>query len=178
VHLAADGYAPADRTVDAAAGDVLRVKVALEPVAVHDGSDAAPDPLADPAPGPDAAGGGTLTTAGWALVGSGAALVVGGGVFFGLAFSDRGALSDLDPALGPVEGARQYNDLSDSMETNNTVAWVLAGLGAATLAGGIVALVLDGGDDSPDTEGSVQPAATFGLTPLPGGAAAVGSWRF
>jgi len=113
---------------------------------------------------------------GWLAVGVGGAVLLGGIPFTVLAATDADKLGSIDPHLGAEAGAKRYHELENSMNTNQTVAWVLYGLGAAIAAGGATYLVFfadHAADDGPGTT-TLQP----GLVPLEGGAALTlrGGW--
>lgn len=126
---------------------------------------------APPRPSPPAvadrpAGGGAAPVAPWIAVGAGAAVIVVGAVFTGLAVADRDDVAALSTRLGTPEVLAEHARLTDRGEERQTVAWVLYGVGAAAVVTGAVLLALDGDDD---VEGAGR--VDVGLTP---GGAAVG----
>lgn len=123
-----------------------------------------PEPQEEP---PEPASGSDLEVPGWVLTATGGALVIGGAVFFGLA---AGTSSDLDE-VPPGDNAG-YRDLEGSMGMQQSLAWVLTGVGVAALVTGVVLLALEPAAEDQTT--LTAPA----LVPLRDGAALSASWRF
>ena len=87
----------------------------------------------------------------WLLVGVGAGALVGGGVMHGFAFSaksDADALALPDDTLNDADRQRRYNNAADDAESNETTAFILYGVGAAALLGGVIWLASDDTDSS------------------------------
>lgn len=103
------------------------------PVAQPDDAEQAPPPDEDP--------GANQRLWGWVALGTGSAIVLGGGVFAFLAVSDNGRADDAcrrdDPTLCSERGV----ELGDSAETKANVASVMGGVGAAVAVTGAVLLL-------------------------------------
>ncbi|MBI5528457.1 MAG: hypothetical protein HY897_19160 [Deltaproteobacteria bacterium] len=84
----------------------------------------------------------------WVLMGTGAAVVVGGGVTHYLAFGDFDSFKDT-PETDP-----KREDLKSSAGLKQTLAFVLYGAGAAAAAGGLIWYYLEG--DAPAKTGAIQ----------------------
>jgi hypothetical protein len=104
---------------------------------------------------------------GWVIGGSGAALLLAGVPFTVLAYQDRDEMAGLSSKAPTTENDKKFNNLKSSMQTKESVAGVLYGVGVATALGGATWLVL--GELLGD--GSADPDTAVGLQPLPGGAA-------
>lgn len=179
--LALEGFVPAASDVDVAIGGAQGVSVALVPE-----QEPEPEPPAlDVAAAPELALGLTATAEpeapslvpAWTLLVAGGLAVIAGGVCTSLALDDARAMSALDPALGPVEGPRQWNALHDSVKRYQIAYATLYGVGGAAIAAGTVyalAAGLGGGGDEP-----VGPdAPSVSLTVSGDGAAAAARWTF
>ncbi len=144
----------------------------------------APPPVAPtPSPGPPEAPAPTVTVRAergfpwhFVVIGSGAAMVAGGGVMTALAARDRskitGAATGSD---GVVTGISQpkASSYADSARNKDTVAYVLYGVGGAAVIGGVLWWVLGATSDD-DHASPVLPAAA----PLAGGALLGATGRF
>lgn len=197
LHLERAGFAPVDLDVTVMAGrrdtvhvplvEVQKVAPAPTPVPLQAAAPVAATPAKAPAPG--VAPPSTLAKAatpapavvaakaparlrplwGWLAVGTGAAVLLSGIPFTVLAADDADELGSIDPRLGAEAGAKRYRELESSMNTNQALAWVLYGVGAAVAAGGATYLVFFADGDAPATSGAT--ALQPGLVPLVGGAA-------
>jgi hypothetical protein len=165
---------------------VERVKIVagsrdvLDPtlVAVQAPAPIAPAATAEPAPAIEERGRSAWLDPlwGWITVGAGAALVATGVPFTVMALDDHSGLSkyeDMDP--NDEEVRKAYNDLEGSMESNQTLAGVFYGVGAAVAIGGATWVAIA---SLSDDEGPAGDAA-FGLVPAPGGGAMMTlGWRW
>ncbi len=160
----ADGYDPLERTVRVPPGAGVTVEIQLEETP----SSVAPlPPPVRPAPAPPATTesvqpeqtGGTRVWP-WVLIGSGAALV-GGGV--GMTLWARSALDDANRYAQPVAGmtVQQRKKAYDSANTDykNRIigSYVLYGVGAAAVVGGIVWAALPASSHDEQTTWSLSP---------------------
>lgn len=87
----------------------------------------------------------------WALVGTGAALTVAGGVFLGLRFSNVSERERLCPA-GACPNVNDFNTATaaqDSAKTYNTAGFVLVGVGVAAITAGVLWRVLGAPREAP-----------------------------
>lgn len=125
--------------------------------------------LAQPGPpqgaGSDRAEERSAPIAPWVAVGAGAAVIVVGGVFTGLAVADRDEVAHLSNQTGTPDVLSEHARLTARGQEREAAAWVLYGVGAAAVVTGAVLLALDVGED--EDAGRVD----IGLTP---GGAAVG----
>lgn len=142
VEVGHPGYEAASREVLVVAGKAQNVKIELraKPSASAAVTGAAPDLTAttvEPAaPTP---------VLPWAVIGGGAAALVAGGVFHGLALNDKDEAEELPPS-------EDRDDVVESFELKRNLAFVGYGVGAAGVVAGVVLLLLDGGGDAPDPE--------------------------
>ena len=189
-----EGHEAASAEVDVTVGATVEVHLTLEPIPPvvperepEPEPEVVPEPRLAPEPAPEAEGGpptlvvegappevGGLSTApGWVSIGVGAAALAGGAVFTALAFDDARAMGALDPALGPIDGPKQYAALQGSLERKQTAYVTLYAIGGLLVAGGAAyALIaaLSDGDQEPD--------AALIAAPSPGGAAVFATGRF
>ena len=102
----------------------------------------------------------------WALLGSGAALVIAGGLFSWASVEDtrRANRVSLDYE-GDADRLTAFDTWTESSQRHATVAGVLYGVGGAAVAAAITWLVVDAMTDDSDTELPVE--TTF--APLPSG---------
>lgn len=139
------------------------------------GSIAGPD-LGRPAVTAAASTSWSLAAWGWLTAGSGAGLVVLGGVFNALAVKDANEMAGLDPALGAETALDRWSSLNDSRTWKRGTAFALYGVGAAAIVGGVVMILL------PEPKGATAAgrsrAWSFGVQPTVGGAAAAISGRW
>jgi len=128
-----------------------------------------PDPgPVEPGPGEIAPGQGTITrpateprsarkVAGWAMVGGGAAVVVGGFACHLAAYSRNENLKEQYPdgtegSKVPPQAVEDYNSAYDEdVRPVSTAAWILYGAGGAAAVAGAVLLVLDAADGGKST---------------------------
>lgn len=104
----------------------------------------------------------------WALLGTGAALAVGGAVLVGVGTGDLSAYEDAEVVDGVAQMTRQRAlDLQTRGEALVTSGWTLVGVGGAALVGSAVLLVLEA--DGP---------AAVSAAPLDGGGVFVLSGSF
>ena len=109
----------------------------------------------------------------WAVLGGGVAAAGAGGAFTAMAIGNKSDMEDLE-ATTPG-GAAKYDSLESDLNTNQTIAWVLYGVGAAAITTGIVFLVMDDGGEATAAEGM----PTFGWAPLPrGGSQLSATWAW
>lgn len=125
----------------------------------------------------DGGGGGSgisQSTVGWILMGTGGAVVLGGVITSILALSADGELQDCrdDPACAFTN--REVT-LADDVRASALTTDILLGVGAAIAATGVVLYVL--ADDEP-TRTPTAGVPQVGITPILGGAAAVGRFEF
>ena len=104
----------------------------------------------------------------WVTIGAGGALVATGVVFTVLAELDRAEFEDAkrDASGAYLISMRRAADLEDSVNTKRLVSYVLYGVGAAALIGGVTWLLVDRPAATETTE-EVTPVT---LGPMPGGA--------
>jgi PEGA domain len=127
LQLSAAGFAPLTRSIQAAAGDDIRLQLELEPGAL-------PELNAQLAPAADAPA--AVSGAGQAaslVVSAGALLVVVGGVLVGVAAADRASVQH------PGERAT-WNDVQSAYHRGRTffpLGFTLAGVGVAGIAAGL-----------------------------------------
>lgn len=144
------GTVSRESAIEVGVGSVLEIPAAPpaqppvpEPgasVPVVVGAQETADPSGDP----------TFETAGWALVGSGAAAAVVGGVLIGLAYDSANEANDLAGTTGdPALVRADYNDAKRRAEDFQVGGWVTGGVGLAAVTTGIVLLTLE--PESADT---------------------------
>jgi hypothetical protein len=122
-------------------------------VAVQGGTEVRVDATLDPVDNEEW----SWSDTGWTLVGAGAGTAAVGAVLAGLSIAEANrANSERDPAL------------RERAERMNVAGWALAGVGAAGAVAGAVILLLEPEDES----------FTFGVTPMPEGAAVGLQGRF
>jgi tetratricopeptide (TPR) repeat protein len=127
-----------ERTVRVSGGQSLTVRAAAAEAPVVEA--APPEAVAAPA---DAGGSSGLKKGGWALVGIGGAMVVGGVVTGVLAYKKDGELYDACPRE-ECSDTQDHRDDIDSLETLSAVTDVLLFVGGAAVATGAVLLIVDG----------------------------------
>jgi hypothetical protein len=96
-------------------------------------------------------------TVGWVLGGVGLAGLIAGGVVLGLGFTEK-SQSDQDPP-----GSKRDSDYNAAIE-DQTIGYIVGGVGIASLATGVVLLVTSGGAKAPDSD---APKASAGLRFVP-----------
>lgn len=165
--IEAAGHQPAIRVVTVSAGQVTWVTASLAP---------APGEKAPAPPEPEARLSATEVQErapnilAWTLVGGGVALAGGAALAYVLALDDHSQLESLGRAPGGA-GLGRYEELVDARDTKLTVSYVLLGVGAAAVIGGVVAFVLE--PTSP-----TEPDAQLRISPTDGGALVGGAWQF
>ncbi len=168
LRLELEGHEPVELEVHAVAG--LR-----EPFAVSL-PEREPEPAPEPKPVPVQASEestGSTPWGGWALVGGGGALLIGGAVSYGLAVADHEAQRDLDPALEETAYKARHAELTEQFQMKEALGYALWGVGAAAAIGGVVWVLVAGGDEAEDAD-----AASWQVAPLRGGAWAGATWSF
>ena len=195
VHL--DGYAEADKAITLGAGKVRPIRFELSPATEPAPVEPAVVPAAEPAPvealdsaalfsddvvitATEEADSGGLGP--WLVLGAGGAVAIAAAVSAGLGAAARSDWGDYAAALRsagePGEGDHLqasdtvWQEHADAVANHDVMTGALAGIAAATVAGGLLWLALGGDDEAPaDT-----PALT--LTPTAGGALGHVSWGF
>lgn len=146
VRATALGMEPFVAVLELHVGDRRRVEVALTPsppVAPVDGVTAGVDP------------GGDGVHAGWWPVGVGAALIVTGAVFTGLAYADASEVERLSREPGTPDVLSEHARLTARGEDRQTASWICYGAGLAAVGAGVLWLLLD--DDGPTQEATLEP---------------------
>jgi hypothetical protein len=96
-----------------------------------------------------------LAIAGWSLLGGGAAVAIAGGAAFGVL-----AGQETDAVEGPAPGT-SWSDIGaphlEKHDDYQTAEIAMLAVGGAVLAAGVVLLILDATDESPDAEAAVVP---------------------
>lgn len=130
------GYDDFSREVIVVAGQAIHVEASLkaQPVSAPQAAVGQVAPVDEP-----------VNVWPWVTVGVGVAALAAGGVFHGLAVSDRGAAEDLPPTP-------ERDDVIESFEGRRTLAFALYGAGGAISAAGVVLYFLMGADDGADPE--------------------------
>ncbi|MGC4120705.1 MAG: hypothetical protein QM765_40235 [Myxococcales bacterium] len=131
--------------VEATVGSVM-VKKAVETTSVKPATSAATAIVAVEA-------GRTQRTTGYALVGSGAALLVAGAISGTLAFTEHSAARD----AGPPVSQEAYDATKSSIELKMVVADALYAVGAVAAAVGLVVALTAPSSDAPPTRVSLAP---------------------
>jgi hypothetical protein len=176
VELRASGYAPALKTVNVAAGELMRVPFTLQQIARAPLPPAQPPPFRPGSPAPPSAAGGSLSAGsapplliertdpgrrkrmtGIGLV-AGGVVAIGGGVVASVAAKNKFDAIGADAAAG-----RPYNESNGNWKGYETGAGVLYVVGGAAIVGGVVLYVAG----RPRTEERRAPAvASVALRPV------------
>jgi hypothetical protein len=131
-----------------------------------------PPPVSAPAPepGPD------LRVPGWITVGTGAAGVVVGAVFLGMAQKKK---KEMEAIQGEPYDPKGDEAILEDGRLYQKVGWIVGGFGVLAAAVGAVLLVASD-DGSAESGGAPDGKKDVALVPIvgPGGVAAVAEWRF
>jgi len=166
VQVGGDRVNAQERTVDLSAGDAKQVSLRVERAARADDAPVKPDgPPPPPTEDDGERRGATRRTVSWAVIGVGAASLVGAGVSLGVR---QAALGDLDGSCPSQHGCPSSvkGDVSRG-QTASTLVTALGVTGAVALTAGVVLLL---------TGPRGEPRAGLVVTPTIGGASA--TWRF
>jgi tetratricopeptide (TPR) repeat protein len=169
VELSLRGYDDKAQEVDLAAHRAQDVTIGLSAQATPNAPAAAavapvaPAPSSEPKDQPSEAGGG-LGVWPWVTLGAGG-VALGGALVFEL--MRRSSESDAEADKTQIG----YQEKLDEMESRQTTARILAGVGGALVIAGGILVVVDMSSDKKQT-------ASLGIAPTPGGAFATASGRF
>ena len=109
---------------------------------------------------------------GWITVGAGAAVLAAGVPFTVMAYDDHSSLAGMEDTARSPDNLTRYANTKDSMQTNETVAGLLYGVGATAIAGGATWLLFA------YTWEAVAEDTAVSVLPLPGGATFTFSGRW
>ena len=166
VRVECEGFEPFEGSVDVVAGAERGVEAALKPAKVPPGAANVAAGAQVPPEARATARSALKPLWGWIGAGGGAAILVGGVVCTVLAQKDATAMGGL--GTSETDLAR-YDSLSSSVRAKNAAAGALYGIGGAVIAGSAAYLVFF-------ADWGKAPAVT--VAPIPGGAAAFGSFSW
>ena len=186
IRIERGGFEPSVKTVELEVGKLKPLALTMTEVVV------APPVVTQPAPakvgteaqtpmvaarvslGEEPSGG--LSVPGWALIGSGGAVVIGGIVMTVLGAMTHADMAGISTGSGDAVTESTWNELEVELDLYNTLSGAMYGVGAAASVAGLILVVLDtvGSVD----QGSTGAEASFHVSPTPGGAFGQATLRF
>ena len=191
------GFTPEETSVVIEANKLKPLAMTLSEIVVEapappPSAPVAPAPVAPIAPPVEAGGTGTMGMVGMILLGAGGVSLIGGVVGSVMGKTKQDAAEELvgpictkdpnsDDCIEWVKDTNNWdkakddrrNELDAQITEFGLVAGIMYGIGAAAAVTGLVLVLIDdGGDDA------TEPAASFQVTPTPGGAFGQATWRF